>query len=265
MGNTFFFKNKFDLIVSLGEDCACTSYLRRFNLQDYTFPFDWLTRASFTTRIDLICNNFENFLRKENIYKLGFPYNTRINCEHADYEDKKLEFNFYHDFNKNLEFTDAFNDVKNKYNRRIARFYNLAENSNKILFVWWDRSNKIESDTIIESYKRLSNKFPKKDVYLLLIFYSEIENHTSLENEHIYIAKYNNLYNIKDHSYNDTLGNTLNNYRLFKKIRKQRSPYYIFKYFLFYLFKVLVVLIPFRETQSKLRQKIRYIFFKAKL
>lgn len=56
------FNKKFDLIVSLGEDCACTSYLRRFNLQKYSYPFDWLSNASFQTRIDLVCNDFKDFL-----------------------------------------------------------------------------------------------------------------------------------------------------------------------------------------------------------
>lgn len=35
------FNKKFDLVISLGEDCACTSYLRRYNLQDYSYSFDW--------------------------------------------------------------------------------------------------------------------------------------------------------------------------------------------------------------------------------
>lgn len=41
------FNQKFDLIFSIGEDCACSSYLRRYNLQDYSYPFDWLTKATF--------------------------------------------------------------------------------------------------------------------------------------------------------------------------------------------------------------------------
>lgn len=61
---------KFDLIFSLGEDCACSSYLRRFNLQEYSYPFDWLTKADFSVRVDLLLNDFEGFLEKENLIKL---------------------------------------------------------------------------------------------------------------------------------------------------------------------------------------------------
>ena len=61
------FNQKFDLIFSIGEDCACSSYLRRYNLQDYSYPFDWLTKATFKTRLDLLLNDFQGFLEKENL------------------------------------------------------------------------------------------------------------------------------------------------------------------------------------------------------
>ena len=259
-----FFDKKFDLIVSLGEDCACSSYLRRFNLQDYTYPFDWLTRASFTTRIDLLCNNFEKFLVKENIVRLGFPYNTRQNTDEEEYEDTFLKFNFYHDFNKKLTFEENFQQVKARYNRRIDRFYKISEVSNKILFVWWDRSKNIEENDIIESYKKLSSKFSKNEVYLLIIEFSEHESSTCLEDGNIFIARYDNLtYN--NPNWNETMGNEANNIKIFKKIRMYRSFYCRLKYILFKLIKIFVELIPIKETRSKLRKKLRYYFFRAKL
>ena len=59
---------KYNLFVSLGEDCACTSYLRDCKLQFASFPFDWLTHASFEKRIELVCNNFKDFLNFNDLY-----------------------------------------------------------------------------------------------------------------------------------------------------------------------------------------------------
>ena len=53
----------FDLIVSIGEDCACSTYIRKFNLQFASYPFDWLTKSNFDTRIKLILNNFKDFFK----------------------------------------------------------------------------------------------------------------------------------------------------------------------------------------------------------
>lgn len=32
------FTNKFDLVVSMGEDCACAMYLRKSSLRDASYP-----------------------------------------------------------------------------------------------------------------------------------------------------------------------------------------------------------------------------------
>jgi len=96
------FDRKFDLVISLGEDCPCTSYLRRFNLQDYSFPFDWLTKASFETHINLLVNDFENFLNKENLVLIQKPENTNVDNKHDYYKDTVLDFYFYHDFKSKL-------------------------------------------------------------------------------------------------------------------------------------------------------------------
>ena len=76
-----FFNNKFDVVFSIGEDCACTSYLRRCNLQNFSYPFDWLTEAPFENRINLICDHFDNFLNIEDLSPL-------IKKAHNDNEKK---------------------------------------------------------------------------------------------------------------------------------------------------------------------------------
>ena len=149
------FDKKFDLVVSLGEDCACTSYLRRFNLQDFSFPFDWLTKASFETRINLLIDNFDNFLNKENLVLMQKPENTKVDNKHDYYKDTALDFYFYHDFKSNTDFEKEFTEVKNKYSRRIERLYNAIQNSERILFVWWSRDKHQNEKVVVDLYKKL--------------------------------------------------------------------------------------------------------------
>lgn len=71
------FTNKFDLVVSMGEDCACAMYLRKSSLRDASYPFDWLCHATFERRIECLKNHFDGFLEKENMRRLD---KRRIGC-----------------------------------------------------------------------------------------------------------------------------------------------------------------------------------------
>src|SRR5574344_713276 len=132
------FNKKFDFIVGIGEDCACSTYLRKFNLQNRSYPFDWLTKAPFSNRINLILNDFQNFMNKENLHRIEIKdVITDTNCDY--YEDIETELYFYHDFAKNTPFEISYPLVKAKYDRRISRFYEQIKKSENILFVWWSR------------------------------------------------------------------------------------------------------------------------------
>ena len=163
------FDKKFDLIFSLGEDCACTSYLRRFNLQEYSYPFDWLTNADFFTRVDLLINDFKGFLEKENLAIIAYSYQKTINKHTDDYKDTKTDFYFYHDFDTKIPFDKAFALVKAKYQRRIARLYQQIQSAQDILICWWSRDKHQDIDKVQEFYERLSQKFSGKNISMLLI------------------------------------------------------------------------------------------------
>ena len=83
---TIFNNKKFDLICSIGEDCACSMYLNKFKLRNASYPFDWLTKSNFDTRINLILNNFKDFCNKEDFQKLEKPKNTIVDLKYDYYE-----------------------------------------------------------------------------------------------------------------------------------------------------------------------------------
>lgn len=122
------FTNKFDLVVSMGEDCACAMYLRKSSLRDASYPFDWLCHATFERRIECLKNHFDGFLEKENMRRLDKPTTGLRDLENDSYEDVNTGFYFYHDFKENVPFDIVFSGVKNKYERRIERLYKNIEN-----------------------------------------------------------------------------------------------------------------------------------------
>ena len=82
---------KFDLMISLGEKCGCALYLRKFKLRDHSYPFDWLCKAPFEKRIELIVNDFEGFFLKENLKKIDADGGALY---HDSYEDINTGFVF---------------------------------------------------------------------------------------------------------------------------------------------------------------------------
>ena len=56
------FRKKFDLVMSLGYDCGCAMYLKKYNLRGYSCPFDWVYSSTFEKKIELIINDFDGFL-----------------------------------------------------------------------------------------------------------------------------------------------------------------------------------------------------------
>ena len=167
-------KEEYDLIISLGQNCACTVILREAGLQEYSYPFDWLDSLSFDTQILLLVNGFKNFCNKEDfsIYenkeKAAFAYNF--------YQNKRTGFLFFHDFPKELHFDEAFDTVKQKYERRIKRMYDKIDASKKVLFIRFAQSRFLEDQQIINAYALLSRKFSKQEISFLIL-----ENNSELK------------------------------------------------------------------------------------
>ena len=101
------FKTKFDLIVSLGEDCAYSSYLRKFNLQSASYPFDWLFSAPLKNRLELLLSNFEGFLDKKYLVYLEKNPNCINDYKNEYYKNIKNEIIFLHDFPIDMSFDEG--------------------------------------------------------------------------------------------------------------------------------------------------------------
>jgi hypothetical protein len=99
------------MIISIGVDCGIALFLKKHNLRNISFPFDWTIAYNGVSRC--IEDNFQLFTE---------PLDNRMNS---------YDIYFYHDFDK----TEVFKEHQEKYMKRCQRFMNLLESTNEeILF-----------------------------------------------------------------------------------------------------------------------------------
>ena len=260
-----FFKNKFDLILSIGENCACTSYLRRCYLQSFSYPFDWLTHASFATRFDLLANNFENFLNFDDLYLTGKPVAENADKAPDYYANKYTDFYHWHDFPADIPLENSYDAVYEKYQRRIKRLYRMIGNSQKILFVWLSHSKQHGKDEICSEYRKLQDKFSGKEIFLLVIENDSAVSQEFLADGHIAVIHQDTSSRDKKHHYDPTMGNKTNNLKIFKKLKLKTSFAEKIKKIIYVTCKTVINLLPGRKLRQRATKKLNTILYHVKL
>lgn len=107
----------FDNFVSLGSNCAVASSMSKFGLRGWSGPFDWIITSSFEWVLHFMDTGFEYFLEKENLEQ------SKKNPK--EFKDKQSGFYFLHEGEDLLG--EKYNEVQQKYLRRIERFLEKAE------------------------------------------------------------------------------------------------------------------------------------------
>ncbi|WP_172136085.1 DUF1796 family putative cysteine peptidase [Adlercreutzia sp. ZJ473] len=108
---------KFEHIVSLGYFCSVALELERFGLRDTSGPFDWVISPWWGV-CQLMNDGFSDLFMPD-----LFEQDPTI-PEH--YRNAKYGIAFYHDFDRWRPFGDQLPMVRDKYVRRIERFYENA-------------------------------------------------------------------------------------------------------------------------------------------
>ena len=172
---------KYKHFISLGYFCSIASELERIGLRDCSSPFDWII-SDWKGIEKAIITKFENFLVYENMYQDKNNY--------AHYEDKNYGFKFFHDFSKYKSLDSQLYNVKQKYQRRIERFFeNIKEPTLFIRYIssengdeelrYIERNYKIIND-MIKGYNE-NNEIcfiANSDIYseILNVFYVDKDN-----------------------------------------------------------------------------------------
>ena len=177
--------DKYDFIFSLGRCCHTSMILRAENLQCESFPLDWLkvymlldedrkhTKYSgFDTAMDLLLSDFKDFCNKEDLL-----IRNNNNLFHEWVYNKRNGLSFFHDLPKGESIENGWSEVQKKYQRRIEKFLNRMENSEKVLAVYTqntydqiypDLIAPIPDDILKSYWNKLCQKYPGKILDLLI-------------------------------------------------------------------------------------------------
>ena len=130
---------KYDNFISIGFFCSIALELDRIGLRSTSSPFDWLIcTADGMSR--LIESKFDHFLDTDVLMQDSEQRNHYYNPMYGVW--------FYHDFDKYKSLEKQIGDVKEKYQRRISRFYNQICNPTLFVryianfdeIVWWNEN-----------------------------------------------------------------------------------------------------------------------------
>ena len=163
-------KKGFDYVFSCGGDCACAMLLRENGLRDMSSPFDWIGQGGvlLEERVRLIEEDFERFLELKNLRKLEKP-SVDGDPAHDYYVDAGTGLLHYHDFPVGVPLEECYASVRQKYERRIARFKARMSSGGKVLAVWWDRFLHEDDAAYLNAQKRIQTKYPMCEVHLLAV------------------------------------------------------------------------------------------------
>ncbi len=168
--NNFTSQGGYKSIVSLGFFCGPSQELERMGLRSYSLPFDWLITEDFKVVLSLIESNFESFLKEENLEQ-----EKEVNPKY--YYDTEQMIHFYHDFSASLNLPDQLQFVKEKYARRINRFYKII--SEPTLFIRYCHS-KEEYRWVCENKSSIESLLKQKNSHNEIVF---VCNSEDVENE----------------------------------------------------------------------------------
>ncbi len=175
---------RYDFIFSFGASCHCTMILRGLGLQNRTYPFDW-SSGSITpqhgflgcrSKIDLICNDFANFIDLDDLQEYDNPVSDGVNFS---VRNIRTRLTYTHDFPRGKSITDSYNEFfRDKYTRRANRLMQRINEANNIALIWiqntWDQLNTpsigrgIPTQELTAMHQQLSARFPGKQFDILL-------------------------------------------------------------------------------------------------
>lgn len=248
---------KYDIIYSIGRDCACALYLQQNGLRLTSGPFDWLTNADYKARFDLMLSDFNGFLDKKYLKLMPKPTQFPADKNNDYYENTKTGLYFWHDFPADKSFESAYPEVKQKYDRRIQRFYENIKNKNRILLIWFSHVHNTADETVLDLCNKFCKKFNKNIDFLL------IEHKENVYKPECYKLSDNIIRYFLHTQKNEADGTptTLGNEELILPIFKQYKlivPWYLrtSHFFIKFFIKFICIFIPLKKWRKILKSYI---------
>ena len=164
--------------ISLGSTCSVAIQGQKLNQRVQAYPFDWQRTDDLDNISDAIENKFDGYIssviKKNDSNK--FPYmtddvfpQTNNSTIKSIIMQNKYGIKFYHDFSSDI----SVDDVNQKYQRRIIRFYDTIKSTNKVFFIRDElKPKKISSDRIDRFMSLITKINPNCQFQMILIIHN---------------------------------------------------------------------------------------------
>ena len=181
-----------EIHMSLGLDCTIAYQLKKHNLRLFALPFDWTKIKNISSLIDIIDNDFFNFLNPDELTlevqsDKFFSIHSKSNSNSKENSLIRIKHKRYNIFFPHEAISDTFNtsDMKifiDKYSRRIERFRNILQNKqNKQIkiYIGLDKISEKSKENLKEKLKESLDRFSNYSNNFVLIFieYSKYVTH----------------------------------------------------------------------------------------
>jgi len=155
---------EYDFVFSLGFSCAVTQALRDLGMQRESLPLDWVGAPSPLDSARMVAADFRDWFNREDLRL----WDVRHEHGHISrvYKNMRTGFGFSHEFTNANCFKTHYDDVREKYDRRIARFYEKMAASGRVLCVYLESPKNARADetALRETLAVLRARFPSVQV-----------------------------------------------------------------------------------------------------
>ncbi len=156
--------------LTLGQDCSPSDALRRLNLREFALPFDWIVSSinilekCFQTNFlyfhkNLVLNNKKTRLIDH--YGFQFPHDYPLSTM-ENVENHVGEGIFGEEKGKIItnKWSEYYDVVLEKYNRRIERFNKIVNDTKPIIVLCrYDTKDVLKLQNLLKKYYKLDNVY----------------------------------------------------------------------------------------------------------
>lgn len=164
--------------ISLGSTCSIAYQLQQLKLRHCAYPFDWLRVDSLDDITIALKNNFADFVTScQKVTETDkFPISTddkfpenNTNKEISLIMKNKYNMKFYHDFDEKT----LVEQVNEKYQRRINRFYDFIKDHKNVCFVRDElKMNKINDKMINDFITEVKKINPLINIKIIIVLHN---------------------------------------------------------------------------------------------
>ncbi len=146
-------KGVYDVVFSLGCNCGCAEYLRKYGLRASAGPFDWVLAPSAQAPFHILLEDLRPLLQLDDLKEINGKAGNRIVVS------GRSGYTLFHDFWQDAPLQAQLPQVCAKYARRAERFLDALCKGKRVLLVWYGETGFTLSD---EEIVRFSGAVRKK-------------------------------------------------------------------------------------------------------